>query len=402
MKTKTTTTTTMKATRFPGVYKAADGAFVLRVSIRQPDGRQVNRTRKLPVGTTDTAAAKKALEFRAEIEAELAAGQVTPLVRKTDLTVADFAYSWFKTKVQMIRPSVAVQYEACLSKVLPLLGGRQIRDITQSDIVEWIAWAQKQTHIVGKGPNARVEPYSQDTLRAWWRVLRLLVNDAVDQLRLEWNPVARVKPPKVHVKRKREQGTLKLLEVKALLEAAKQFVPQRFAEIATIALTGMRAGEVYALHWSDIDYESELIEVQRSHWKGHEGPTKTDDPRQVPLHPELAEILKEHRMDLVRDQHVGLKSGLVFPSDLGTFRTPQSIYEAMSVAVEAAGIKQHVTPQVLRRTFNTLMVLNGTDRIALRAIMGHTSEEMTRRYAGVNLDVKQAAVTKLFGEKKAK
>ena len=100
----------------------------------------------------------------------------------------------------------------------------------------------------------------------------------------------------------------------------------------------------------------------------------------------------------MREQHCGLKSGLVFPSDFGTHRTPQSLYESLGVAVEAAGIKIHVTPQVLRRTFNTLMMLSGTDRIALRAIMGHSSEEMTRRYAGINLDVKQAAVTRLFGE----
>ncbi len=391
----------MKSTRFPGVYRLPDGALVVRAVVLTPDGKQVSRTRTLPAQTSETAAAQMALQFRAEVEAELIAVADKPLLRQADLTVTDFAYSWLKDKVKAIRPSVAVQYEGALSKILPLLGKRQIRDITRRDIAEWVAWAQVQQRTVGKGPNARLEPYSQPTLRAWWRVLRLMMYDAIDDLHLPHNPILRVPPPKVAVGLKRERGTLSLKDVQALLASAKQFVPQRFAEIATMVLTGMRAGEVYALHWTDIDFPKEAIEVQRSHWKGHEGPTKTDDPRIVPLHAELAEILQEHRQYMVREQHPGLKSGLVFPSDFGGYRVPQSIYSAMDVAVEGAGISIHVTPQVLRRTFNTLMMLSGTDRITLRAMMGHSSEEMTRRYAGVNLDVKQQAVTQLFGKKKA-
>ena len=59
------------------------------------------------------------------------------------------------------------------------------------------------------------------------------------------------------------------------------------------------------------------------------------------------------------------------------------------------GLEQRVTAQVLRRTFNTLMVLGGVDRIVLRSQMGHSSEEMTRRYAGVSAADKQEAVRML-------
>jgi integrase len=241
-------------------------------------------------------------------------------------------------------------------------------------------------------------PYSQDTLRAWWRVLGLVMRDAMADLDLDRDPMRRVKPPKVNVKPKREQGTLSRDQVQLLLDNAKQYTPTRYAEIATMVLTGMRAGEVYALRFEDIDFEKESINVQRSVWKGEEGTTKTDDPRIVPLHPTLAQVLQEQGLTLNRKKHRGLKSGLVFPSDNGGFRLANSLYDALELAVEAAKIDIHVTPQVLRRTFNTLMMLAGTDRIALRAIMGHTSEEMTQRYSGVGLDVKKAAVRNLFGD----
>jgi len=54
-----------------------------------------------------------------------------------------------------------------------------------------------------------------------------------------------------------------------------------------------------------------------------------------------------------------------------------------------------VTPQVLRRTFNTLMLLAGVDRVVLRSQMGHCSEEMTERYAGIRNEAKVEAVKQL-------
>jgi len=66
------------------------------------------------------------------------------------------------------------------------------------------------------------------------------------------------------------------------------------------------------------------------------------------------------------------------------------------LAAEAAGIEVRVTPQVLRRTFNTLMVHAGVDRIVLRSQMGHCSEEMTARYAGVAIADKQAALSRVL------
>ena len=75
-----------------------------------------------------------------------------------------------------------------------------------------------------------------------------------------------------------------------------------------------------------------------------------------------------------------------------------SLNAALQIATEAAGIEQKVTPQVLRRSVNTLGVLAGVDRITLRAMMGHTTEEMTQRYAGVPDAAKDRAMAMIFGE----
>lgn len=83
---------------------------------------------------------------------------------------------------------------------------------------------------------------------------------------------------------------------------------------------------------------------------------------------------------------------LVFPSRSGTYRTSSSLDSPLDKARRRAGVDFKVTAQVLRRTFNTLMVRAGVDRIVLRAQMGHCSEEMTARYAGVPVEAKRDAV----------
>ena len=50
---------------------------------------------------------------------------------------------------------------------------------------------------------------------------------------------------------------------------------------------------------------------------------------------------------------------------------------------------------MLRRTFDTLLISAGVDRIVLRSMIGHTTEEMTERYAGVRHEDKRAAVLRL-------
>ena len=48
------------------------------------------------------------------------------------------------------------------------------------------------------------------------------------------------------------------------------------------------------------------------------------------------------------------------------------------------------------------MIQAGVDRIVLRSQMGHSSEEMTRRYAGVNISAKQHALRRLIRMTKVK
>ena len=99
---------------------------------------------------------------------------------------------------------------------------------------------------------------------------------------------------------------------------------------------------------------------------------------------------------MVRDQHRGLHSGLVFPSNAGTPRTSASLTKVFKKVREKAGIEQHVSPRVLRRTFNTLMAEAGVNELVLRSQMGHSEQDMTLYYFEGHLEAKEAAWADTF------
>ena len=61
--------------------------------------------------------------------------------------------------------------------------------------------------------------------------------------------------------------------------------------------TGMRSGELFALRWTDIDFEGRTIAVTKQ-WtsKNGYGPTKTQKNRVVPVSEDFLRYLKELRL----------------------------------------------------------------------------------------------------------
>ena len=117
-------------------------------------------------------------------------------------------------------------------------------------------------------------------------------------------------------------------------------------------------------------------------------------PPYLPLHPRLSAILHNHKKAQFAQ---GLNEHrFVFPTEFGTMRTHQANAKTFKLAEEASEVGIHVTAQVLRRSFNTLMVTAGVNPITLRAVMGHNSKKMTELYSGVPLEEKKDAILTAF------
>jgi hypothetical protein len=137
-----------------------------------------------------------------------------------------------------------------------------------------------------------------------------------------------------------------------------------------------------------------VLRVVRKHFRGKIGPVsrKKQAPKEYPIEPGLAEILREHRRLLLRTQAKGLEAGWMFPSAEGTLRTPNSLDRAWAKCLRQAEITKRFTVHGLRYTFTDLVRRANVDAVVRRALTGHVTEQMQRHYSTVGLDEKRAAI----------
>lgn len=159
---------------------------------------------------------------------------------------------------------------------------------------------------------------------------------------------------------------LSLAEVGRLLAAIRK---PRYQAIAMVMYgAGLRIAEAIALEVRDIDRDRGVIRVR--HGKG-------DKAREAKMSPSLYQSL---RVYWARERP---PLPHLFASRTGKLPLAKTVREALALAAKAACIKKHVTPHVLRHSFATHLLEDGTDVRVVGALLGHASIDTTARYARV-------------------
>lgn len=168
-------------------------------------------------------------------------------------------------------------------------------------------------------------------------------------------------------------------EIKRFLFAAKDYSSRCYYLYAAAIYTGLRAGELAALKWTDIDFTKRLIKVDKS----FEDTTKNNKIRYVPILDVLLPYLIEWRKQNPDSQ-------FIFPSTTGTILLPSAyiFQENLQRVLEIANFKplnanysHYITFHDLRHTFASHWMMNGGDIFKLQKILGHSDLKMTQLYA---------------------
>jgi site-specific recombinase XerD len=159
---------------------------------------------------------------------------------------------------------------------------------------------------------------------------------------------------------------LSLKEVDALLKAIRKPLYQAIAMVMYGA--GLRLGEALALEVADIDGARGVIRVR--HGKGNKA-------REAKLSQSLYVWLR-HYWDRERP-----KLPYLFATSTGTPPMACTVRRALARAAKEARIQKPITPHVLRHSFATHLLEQGTDIRVVGALLGHTYITTTARYARV-------------------
>ncbi len=142
--------------------------------------------------------------------------------------------------------------------------------------------------------------------------------------------------------------------------------------------TGLRREELFSLRWSDINLDRKTLRVAGEN-------AKSGHTRYVPLNSETLAILKEWRKQATAE--------LVFPSPL-TGQKFNSIAKAWTLLRKRAALKDFRLHD-LRHTFASKLVMAGVDLYTVKELMGHSTIQMTERYAHLAPEHKASAVERL-------
>src|SRR5262249_36955840 len=141
--------------------------------------------------------------------------------------------------------------------------------------------------------------------------------------------------------------------------------------------SGLRQGEMFGLHWPELDLDAGAVRVtQTLSWRKNEPrlkePKTKASRRRVLLSPGTVAVLRQHRERMEAEGH-DVKEGLVFCDRKGGFLRPNNVVRRH---FEPALTRSKVKPirfHDLRHTSATLLLLDGVTVKAVSARLGHTS-----------------------------
>ena len=379
-------------TRYPGVFRLDQATYWIRAKVVDPRTGKNKEIDRVLDGVTAHEAAQKRDDLINDVKQSV---QQARRVR-----VGEFAKSWIESKALKLDSTTLRTYaDALENHILPALGDYYYDALSPTDVQRWIddallrGWTSEKRGSKRSKTKAVRRSYSRDTVRGWFRVFRTMTRDAMAALELQRDPTLRITMPEESCE-KDEANSLSPTQLAAFLTAMRTHYPQHYALAVLLAYTGLRFCHASALHWDDWEEARGVLRVSRKQVRGKLGSVtrKKRAPKEYPVEPELAAILKEHRMHLLKDQAPGLANGLMFPSTVGTYRTPNSLDAAWAKCLTAAQIGKRFTIHGLRYTFTDLVRLANVDAVVRRALTGHVTEEMQRHYSTVGLEEKRAAV----------
>lgn len=303
---------------------------------------------------------RKAQQIEFEFKRELAEFQ--------EKTVPYRWENWFDECMNRMKlefqPSTVACYQTQLRKwIHPHWTGVDLNTITKSDVYELI---------FNKCEGMRTQYTRRNVLKMVKRIFQLAVEEGI----LDRNPCTGINVRVSEV----ESKVLTNSEVEVFLEEARK-AHHRFYPVWLMALmTGMRSGELYALKWTDIDFDSRIISVNKA-WNSKCGitPTKTRRTRIVPISEDLLAFLKERKLACASEEDY------VLPR-LGEWEhgDQAKVTRDFCVGLGITSVKFHD----LRATFITNLLARGESLARVMSIVGHTELKTTNGYlrkAGVDV-----------------
>ncbi len=219
--------------------------------------------------------------------------------------------------------------------------------------------------------NHRLNGNSPRTLLNLMQGLKSFCTFLVKREYLQENPFKRLEKPKLPRKLPEfldEEEARQLMQVCVGLKRYYKSRWQRNITIIAIFLyTGIRKKELLNLRLQDINMERGYIRVFAK-----------NKERIIPLNDTVKEFLDDYLK--VRPHKDGINSLFVSTNRRASALTQQGLYELFKELNQKVKFPKHISPQILRHTFCTLMLRSGVNLRDIQLLAGHSDISTTARF----------------------
>lgn len=297
-----------------------------------------------------------ALAYEATLRKKLANGGLIdePQVAVEAQTLACFAEEWLSSYVvPNNKPGEQKNKRNALRKsIIPFFGRMLITEITTRRVEQYKAYLLRQ----GSSPK---------TVNNQLAILNTCLVTAYEWLCIPGTPpkVKRLKcpPPRMDY--------LSPEECDLLLNHATDTT----RDLILVALrTGMRQGELKGLQWSSIDWQNQSIVVRHS-WNDDTkelGSTKSNRERHIPMHADVYGALFYKKR----------ATGHVFTKESGRPLDDDYLQRRLRALCKKVSLRK-IGWHTLRHTFASHLAMCGVPLNTVQALLGHSTIQMTMRYA---------------------
>jgi integrase len=304
-------------------------------------------------------------------------GQLSNEVIGSEQTVAAFLEEWWEKYARAsLKPSTLASYAYVLDRwIVPYLGRLRLRDISRETIDEYRA----QLRAAGAGT---------PTINRALAILQGVLRRAVEWRRLPSNPVSgtvrlrHVRSASIDARTPEQVEAIRAAIItRAQRPTAQQFRRADAALVSVLAYEGLRPGEAFALHWSDVlerGRPRDRLRITRGLSERDVTAPKSARARAPELFGPVAVELAELYLVLGRPD----PRTLVFGDTKGGYLRRQNWRQRVWIPALAAAGEPYFRLYDLRHTCATLLIYEGRPVTEVAAHMGHADPGFTARVYG--------------------
>lgn len=269
----------------------------------------------------------------------------------------EFASLWMRDYAAVaVKPSTLATYAAVIELHLsPYFGESWLHQIDPIDVQRFVS------------EKIRDEKLAPKTALNFLVLLREIFKHGALWGYCRTNPTEQVQRPRVI------QQEMDVLSTKELQRFLENVTPKYYSLFLVAVLTGVRRGELLALKWGDVDWNSSQICVRRSLYKGTFVTPKTKySNRRIVMTPLLQRKLLQHRLSSQSSD-----SDIMFTNNSGLPLDPDNLIKReFYPALERAGLRR-IRFHDLRHTYASLLIAQGENIKFIQSQLGHASATTT-------------------------